>query len=43
LTCDPGDVVHRRGLVEALREGLGDAERPGVAEALREVLGVSDE
>ncbi len=30
--------VHRRGLDEALVEGLDDAERPGVAKALRELL-----
>ncbi len=38
LLHDPSDGVHRRGLDQALEEGLADAERPGVASALQELL-----
>jgi predicted MPP superfamily phosphohydrolase len=38
LLHDDADAVHRRGLDEALREGMRDAARPGVAVALRELI-----
>ncbi|MCP4657865.1 MAG: hypothetical protein GY856_20855 [bacterium] len=42
LLHNPDDAGHRQALAEALREGLGDEERPGVAEALRTLFPEAD-